>query len=351
MTGRSPRHKTEFKTRLGLLRLLFASAALAAAIGPSLVAFGQDESQPQAGPPPLPGVDQLPGVLLLASTRGGDEPVVSERPDFYRLYRYVPSAGALQQVHFPEEDRLGSASAALWSDGLTLLVNAGGPVGRKIFVVDAGGQTPTTQIGDTLPPISAFNPDAYVSVAWSPDGLQAWIGQTFPAGELVYSFVDGSIGPAAHVTIGSRAPAFSPDGQTLAFIKRADDTDAASLYLVPADGSADAAKLTPDQVYESAPSWFPDGSAIAYAAAGDQWEIRLYDLATGSVQTETQIPANYLVSDVFVSPDGAWIGYSLFGPKSLSRLIQVVNVYDPTIVLTIPHDASWSDRLLGWAPG
>jgi hypothetical protein len=344
------------KIRLGLAWLVLVSAALAAAIGPGLVAFAQEDTEgPVITHPPTPGVDQLPGVMLLASTRAATEdgPVVSERPDNYRLYRYVPASATLQQVHFPDENRLGSASAALWSDSTTVLVNEGGPVGQKIVMVDFTGQTPPMQIGDTLPPISAFNPDAYVSVAWSPDGSQAWIGQTFPAGELVYSFVDGSIAPAAQVTVGSRAPEFSADGQTLVFTQREDNTNVAVLFIGPSDWSADPVKLTPDDVYENTPSWFPDGSAVAYAAAAadDYWEIRWYDFGSGTVQTVSQVPSTYIVTDLFVSPDGAWIGYSAYGPKSLSRLIQVVNVADPTIVVSVPHDASWSDRLLGWQPG
>ncbi len=354
MSRGTRRHCNRLKTGLGLLGLGFASAALAGAIGPGLVASAQeDNGAPTINVAPPPGLDQLPGVMLVGSTRAGTEegPVVSERPDYYRLYRYVLASGVLQQVHFPDENRLGSASAALSSDSTTVLVNAGGPVGQEIFAVDFTGQTPAMQIGSTLPPISAFNPDAYVSVAWSPDGSQAWIGQSFPTGELVYSYVDGSLTPAAHVNVGSKAPAFSPDGQRLAFTQPVGGTDVVGVYLVPIDGSADAVKLTADHVYESAPAWFPDGSGIAYAASGDQWEVRLYSFADSSVQTLMQMPAGYIVTDVFVAPNGAWIGYSLYSPKALSRLIQVVNVSDPTILLTLPHDASWSDRLLGWAPG
>ena len=125
----------------------------------------------------------------------------------------------------------------------------------------------------------------------------------------------------------------------------------ASIYLVPIDGSADPQKLTPDDLYETAPAWLPDGSGLAYAAQSDNWEIRQYDIASGTVRTVTEIPSNYMVTDVYVSPDQGWIAYSMFGPLSLSRVIKVVNVADPTVILTVPHDGTWSDRLMGWAPG
>src|SRR6266568_934911 len=103
MANRSHAYRNAIKIRLGLARLVLAAATLAGAISPGLVAFAQDDTEaPVVSLPPPPGVDQLPGVMLLASTRAATEdgPVVSERPDYYRLYRYVPASAALRQVHF-----------------------------------------------------------------------------------------------------------------------------------------------------------------------------------------------------------------------------------------------------------
>ncbi len=64
---------------------------------------------------------------------------------------------------------------------------------------------------------------------------------------------------------GERAPRWSPDGKSLAFVTKRDEEDAAQIFLLPADGG-EARPLTHHPTAVSDPQWTPDGSAIYFTA-------------------------------------------------------------------------------------
>ena len=92
---------------------------------------------------------------------------------------------------------------------------------------------------------------------------------------------DGSF-PFSLAEVGGTQPTFSPDGNTVAFIKTGD------LFTVNADGSGGEQRLTNTVGAEADPAYSPSGSKIAYVqndgATGD--DIWLFDLGSS---TSTQL--------------------------------------------------------------
>jgi WD40 repeat protein len=161
---------------------------------------------------------------------------------------------------------------------------------------------------------------------WSPDGLHVvYSSLDGDVNRLYIATVDGSVPPV--VITGTDAirdsPAWSPDGQWIAFrkstlgndprsslaVSRPDGSDERELWSVPTPPGAG-----PFDALPNGPVWAPDSSAIAYARAGDGSsnedlpghtylavrpldgpERKLYDESTGAMSWPDW------------SPDGAWI--------------------------------------------
>src|SRR5690606_20789886 len=72
--------------------------------------------------------------------------------------------------------------------------------------------------------------------------------------------------PLARLTRGTRdsAPSYSPDGTLIAFLRATEDGPA-QLHVMPADGG-EPRRLTDQPLGAGAPAWSPDGRRIAYVA-------------------------------------------------------------------------------------
>jgi Tol biopolymer transport system component len=110
------------------------------------------------------------------------------------------------------------------------------------------------------------------------------------------------------------APRLSPDGRQVIFTRRyvnkLEDRFDAALWIMNADGSH-ARMLTKG----ANAVWSPDGSRIAYVAEGEprgtQVFVRWMD-AEGATSQVTH--ADEAPGDLRWSPDGKWIGFSMFVP-------------------------------------
>src|SRR2546425_30245 len=125
--------------------------------------------------------------------------------------------------------------------------------------------------------LGQVHPDAYYRGAtWSPDGKSILVSEL--TGLFLLSLENGE---KQRITSPSRGagdsdPAFSPDGQTLAFV-RALRSGAKDIYLQNFASGAEARELTFDGVDISGLAWTPDGRSIVFSSErsglGTLWKI------------------------------------------------------------------------------
>lgn len=164
--------------------------------------------------------------------------------------------------------------------------------------------------------------DAIQSASLSPTGVRA----VFEArGEIVT--VPAEKGDARNLTrtpgVAERDPAWSPDGQKIAFFS--DESGEYALHVVDQTGLGDVKKIglgEPPSFFYS-PRWSPEGDKILYT--DKRLNVWYVDLAKGKpvrVDTDTyESPFRRL--DPVWSPDGQWIAYT----KQLTNHMRAVFLY------------------------
>ncbi|WP_420445110.1 hypothetical protein [Candidatus Poriferisodalis sp.] len=153
-------------------------------------------------------------------------------------------------------------------------------VGSTLWVADADGTS-------DLPFLTAQH--GLSAPAWSPDGQ--WIA--FSQGAIVdgdrashiYIVQPDALG-LAQVTDGEvldQDPAWSPDGTRIAFSRRARASEESATgqfdqYIAVVDVNTGSEQvLTAGSEHESAPSWSPDGESVSYRSGGSLMQLGLND--------------------------------------------------------------------------
>lgn len=141
---------------------------------------------------------------------------------------------------------------------------------------------------------------------------------------------------------GDGSPAWSPDGQKIAFTRLAD------MYVMNADGSG-VRQLTYDVADDGCPAWSPDGMHIAFHShrGGLYPDIYVMDAASTDLATPPTNLTNSGAGDWCPSwsPDGAYIAFA--SDRDGNAEIYVMNA-DGTLQTrltnntTIDTDPSWS---------
>lgn len=155
-------------------------------------------------------------------------------------------------------------------------------------------------------------PEGYKnSPAWSPDGQR--VAFSF-SGEDGFSHIwaadaDGS--NLRQITRGEvldDGPRWSPDGEQIVFSSIRDGVYFWRLFVIPASGG-EPEQIGPSEGHSVFPDWSPDGRVIAYSHRdGDHYDLHLLDLETGADRRVTESDADD--RNARFAPDGSAIVFS-----------------------------------------
>ena len=238
---------------------------------------------------PAPG--PVPKLRPFTTFRGGEyDPSFSpegrrlaftwngEKEDNYDIYVMDVGGGKPRRV----TNRPGGDASPTWSpDGKQIAYLGHGIAPDRdagVFIVDLESGTErrlaSTKLFDALH-------DRHLD--WSPDGHWLVVADREAEGQPFFLDLidvrDGSrrrLTKPSGQTLGDTGPAFSPDGQTVAF-RRAQSDAVREIYLVPTKGGQPTA-LTSDQRHIPAHAWSRDGKSLLFVSNRDE-ATRLWQIA------------------------------------------------------------------------
>jgi Tol biopolymer transport system component len=300
-------------------------------IGPpaDVYAFGLVVREAATGQRLHVGATRL-GELRAARRDAPPPPLSQERPD-------VPPAFAAvidRCLAFESRDRfadgralveaLGPARASLraparatqkpWGVPLTVVVAAvaavvaAGVLPRVLGAHSDRSAPSPSAVAPPLPPSVAlhasnvhrltFGEGCQQFPTFGPDGDLVAYDVTMGKDDLVYTMrlSDGATHAVTHVDGWDVAPALSPDGRRIAFVRMSAKEEGA--FVVDVEGATAPRRIAGGQ---TRPAWSRDGSAIW---AGERARPRLYDVETGAVRDEIDAPAGALVARVLPAGNG-----------------------------------------------
>jgi tricorn protease len=243
------------------------------------------------------------------------------------IFRYDPGSGAVTEALHNS----GPDIRTLSSDGSTLVYDQLG----EIYLYDiASGKSHLVPIGvdadlpEVRPRIKNVA-DEIDHASISPTGLRA----AFEAhGEVLT--VPAKHGPTRNITatpgVMERSPAWSPDGQSIAYFS--DESDLYALHVSSQTGAAQAGApavkkfpLAPEAAYYFDPLWSPDSKRIAFH--DNRLNIYVLDTTTGKLSTvgDKNVYGGFSNSiyDLAWSPDSKWIAY----PHSMPNHLHAIFLY------------------------
>ncbi|MCL2644244.1 MAG: Tol-Pal system beta propeller repeat protein TolB [Betaproteobacteria bacterium] len=149
--------------------------------------------------------------------------------------------------------------------------------------------------------------ESIISPAWSPDGQQlAYV--SFEAKKpvlYVHTLATGQRRVLANFKGSNSAPTWSPDGKRLAVVLTKDALS--QIYIINADGSG-ARRLMASDGIDTEPAWTADGRSIYFTSdRGGDPQIYRHDIANGGIERIT-FEGNYNVTPR-PSPDGKRLAF------------------------------------------
>jgi len=152
------------------------------------------------------------------------------------------------------------------------------------------------------------SPEPIISPSWSPDGARlAYVSfESKKPVVYVHSLATGQRVAVANFKGSNSAPAWSPDGRTLAVALTRDGLS--QVYLVSADGSGNARRLTSSLGIDTEPVFSPDGRSLYFTSdRGGSPQIYRMPVAGGDA-TRVTFSTPYNVSPR-ISPDGKQLAF------------------------------------------
>jgi Tol biopolymer transport system component len=151
-------------------------------------------------------------------------------------------------------------------------------------------------------------------------------------------------------------PALSPDGTHVAFAWNGEKQDNFDIYVMPIP-SGEPVRLTTNAAEDVSPAWSPDGHSIAFLRrlSSDRAELMLVPAAGGSEHKVTDTREQPWFSPrkptaIAWSPDGRWIAASHREAGDRSEGIYLFSLTGEKRRLTMPPPGFHSDRMPSFSP-
>lgn len=194
------------------------------------------------------------------------------------------------------------------------------------------------------------------SPAWSPDGQQvAFVGQYQSQYQIVRNiFLMTISGTGVRQITRSFSldvePAWSPDGHNIAFSRISGDNSKTDLMLYNLDTAAIRPLTANLQGYIYNQTWSNDSSQLAFVmTSAATSSINSIDVATGEIASLLEIPRLLFIRDLKWSPDSRYLLYAADNPDPAIYLWER-NKRDSHLLYQIPNaDSKASKMILGWA--
>jgi hypothetical protein len=200
----------------------------------------------------------------------------------------------------------------------------------QVVIVDAAGSVVDrveAPVGAVATPV-ARPPGSEPTIDWSPQGDK--ILAQFGTGDVIEILIDESDEPVSLDFEGAAGsviePAWSPTGQTIAFVSESDDGETRSLQLLDTTTGGITTVVTPlggRLVVDFA--WLPDGVSLLFTEGGapgsaitgiDLWRVDASGENRGLVASAGTVAPVARIANLSPSPDGRSVAYAVLVPGS-----------------------------------
>ncbi len=192
--------------------------------------------------------------------------------------------------------------------------------------------------------------------SWSPDGKRVVVVTNLSGRDNLWLAPAGGGWPQQLTVSDQRQshPAWSPNGQWIAYQSDYDGNEQWDLFLVsPANGEVVQLTRTPEVSEESA-AWSPNGKELAYLVrpkTSSSAEVAVFTVLSRKSRTLTTTTAPNLTNNhPLWSPDGKSIAYTQVNATGRDSNVFVVDVESGRSTNLTSHEGEKNFEVTGWSP-